>query len=150
VSVHPQSIVHSLVEFIDGSTIAQCSPPDMRLPIALALEWPKRVPGAVAGVDWTKAHTWTFEPLDEEVFPAVSMAKAAGKSGATFPAVFNAANEQAVEAFHAGSLDFPGIIDVIGTVLAEHQPEPMTLEGVYAAEAWARTRADEVISTRPS
>ncbi|AVG23604.1 1-deoxy-D-xylulose-5-phosphate reductoisomerase [Pontimonas salivibrio] len=148
VTVHPQSIVHSLVEFIDGSTMAQCSPPDMRLPISLALEWPKRVPGAVAGLDWTAAHTWTFEPLDDDVFPAVSMAKAAGIKGATFPAVFNAANEQAVDAFHDGALSFPGITQVIAEVLGEHQPEPMTLEGVYAAEAWARSRADEVIATR--
>lgn len=150
VTVHPQSIVHSLVEFVDGSTIAQCSPPDMRLPIALALEWPQRVPGAVTGLDWTKAQTWTFEPLDDEVFPAVVMAKAAGVKGATFPAVFNAANEQAVDAFHDGKLRFPGIVEVIGHVLGEHQPEEMTLEGVYAAEAWARTRADEVIASRPS
>lgn len=150
VSVHPQSIVHSLVEFIDGSTIAQCSLPDMRLPIALALEWPRRVPGAVAGLDWSAAHTWSFEPLDDEVFPAVSMAKQAGAQGATFPAVFNAANEQAVDAFHEGHLSFPGITEVIAQVLGEHQPEEMTLEGVYQAEGWARTRADEVIATRRS
>ena len=148
VTVHPQSIVHSLVEFVDGSTIAQCSPPDMRLPIALALEWPRRVPGAVPGLDWSTASQWTFEPLDDKVFPAVSMAKDAGKRGQTMPAVFNAANEQAVDAFHEGALSFPGITEVIAQVMADHEPAPMTLEGVLAAESWARSRADEVIATR--
>lgn len=150
VTVHSQSIVHSLVEFVDGSTIAQCSPPDMRLPIALALEWPRRVPGAVAGLDWSSASQWTFEPLDNEVFPAVEMAKQAGQRGKTVPAVFNAANEQAVDAFHEGALSFPGITEVIAQVMAEHDPGEMTLEGVLAAESWARARANEVIATRPS
>ncbi len=146
VTVHPQSIVHSLVEFVDGSTIAQCSPPDMRLPIALALDWPTRVPGAVSGLDWTSASQWTFEPLDDEVFPAVSMAKDAGRRGATFPAVFNAANEQAVDAFHDGALSFVGITEVIAQVMDAHRPEPMTLEGVLAAEQWARATADSLIA----
>ena len=146
VTVHPQSIVHSLVEFVDGSTIAQCSPPDMRLPIALALDWPHRVPGATAPLDWTTASSWTFEPLDNHTFPAVDMAKDAGNRGATFPAVFNASNEQAVDAFHDGALPFVGITDVIAEVLERHTPEEMTIEGVLAAERWARAEADSVIA----
>src|SRR5207248_11455004 len=111
VVVHPQSVVHSMVEFTDGSTIAQASPPDMRLPIALAMAWPDRVPGAAAGVDWTRAAQWTFEPLDDVAFPAVSLARAAGVTGGTAPAVFNAANEAALGAFIAGQLPFLGIVD---------------------------------------
>ncbi|HMA47558.1 MAG TPA: 1-deoxy-D-xylulose-5-phosphate reductoisomerase, partial [Frankiaceae bacterium] len=106
VVVHPQSLVHSMVEFCDGSTLAQLSPPDMRLPIALALGWPERVPDAAAPVDWTCAHAWEFAPLDEETFPAVALARAAGAAGGTAPAVFNAANEEAVAAFLAGRLPF--------------------------------------------
>lgn len=150
VTVHPQSIVHSLVEFVDGSTMAQCSPPDMRLPIALALDWPHRVPGAVPAVSWTEATSWDFAPLDNEAFPAVEMAKDAGRRGATFPAVFNAANEQAVDAFHEGTLPFLGITEVIAEVVDQHTPGEMTLEGVLDAEVWARSRADQVIASRSS
>lgn len=94
VAVHPQSIVHSMVEFVDGSTIAQASPPDMRLPISLGIDWPHRVAGVGAPLDWTTAQTWTFQPLDAEAFPAVELAKHVGRAGGTYPAVFNAANEQ--------------------------------------------------------
>jgi len=146
VTVHPQSIVHSMVEFVDGSTMAQCSPPDMRLPIALGLDWPHRIPGVVPAVDWSVAHQWTFEPLDEQTFPAVAMARDAGSRGLTYPAVFNAANEQAVFAFHRGELSFLGIIDVIAEVLAAHQAQEMTLEAVLDAEATARRHADQVIA----
>jgi len=146
VTVHPQSIVHSMVEFIDGSTIAQCSPPDMRLPIALGLDWPRRTPGVIGAVDWSTAHTWSFEPLDEEVFPAVAMAKDVGTQGLTFPAVFNAANEQAVYAFHRGELPFLGITDVIAEVVASHQPSPMSVEAVLEAERGARAHADRLIA----
>ena len=149
VTVHPQSIVHSLVEFVDGSTIAQCSPPDMRLPIALALDWPHRVPGATAPLDWSTASTWTFEPLDSETFPAVEMAKEAGLRGSTFPAVFNAANEQAVDAFHDGALPFIGITEVIRQVMDRHNGSEMTLESVLAMEQWARREADSVIAKWP-
>jgi 1-deoxy-D-xylulose-5-phosphate reductoisomerase len=145
VTVHPQSIIHSMVEFIDGSTIAQCSPPDMKLPIALGLDWPNRVPGVTTPLDWTQSHQWTFEPLDEVAFPAVSMAKAVGERGATFPAVFNAANEQAVYAFHRGDLAFVDIVDVVGDVVERHEPREMTVEGVLAAEVWARAEADRII-----
>ena len=108
VVVHPQSVVHSMVEFVDGSTLAQASPPDMRLPIALGLGWPDRVPGAAAGCDWTTASTWEFLPLDEEAFPAVRLARRAGAAGGTAPAVYNAANEVCVEAFLAGGLALHG------------------------------------------
>ncbi|SJM48321.1 1-deoxy-D-xylulose-5-phosphate reductoisomerase [Gulosibacter sp. 10] len=147
VVVHPQSIVHSMVEYVDGSTIAQVSPPDMRLPIALALDWPGRVPGAVPPLDWTRAQTWTFEPLDEEAFPAVSIAKAAGEAGGAHPAVLNAANEVAVAAFHDGALPFPGIVDTVRGVLEAWRPEPdePTREALLAADAWARSAARRMI-----
>jgi 1-deoxy-D-xylulose-5-phosphate reductoisomerase len=145
VTVHPQSIIHSMVEFVDGSTIAQCSPPDMKLPIALGLDWPHRVPGATTPLDWSTSHQWTFEPLDNTAFPAVSMAKAVGQRGATFPAVFNAANEQAVHAFHRGELAFVDIVDVVADVVDRHEARDMTVPGVLAAEEWARKEADRII-----
>jgi 1-deoxy-D-xylulose-5-phosphate reductoisomerase len=117
VVVHPQSVVHSMVEFTDGSTIAQASPPDMRLPISLGLDWPHRVPGVGTPLDWTRAHSWTFEPLDEEAFPAVRLAKRVGVAGGVLPAVFNAANEEAVLAFHAGRIGFLDILAVVAAVL---------------------------------
>ena len=144
VVVHPQSIVHSMVQFIDGSTIAQASPPDMRLPIALGLGWPDRVPGAAGPCDWTQAATWTFEPLDTEAFPAVGLAKEAARQGSTFPAVFNAANEEAVTAFHAGRIRFTDIVDTVEAVLSEHPGSSgLTVESVLDAEGWARARAHE-------
>ncbi|KIC66412.1 1-deoxy-D-xylulose-5-phosphate reductoisomerase [Arthrobacter sp. NQ7] len=144
VVVHPQSIVHSMVQFIDGSTIAQASPPDMRLPIALGLGWPDRVPGAAGPCDWTQAATWTFEPLDTEAFPAVGLAKEAARQGSTFPAVFNAANEEAVTAFHAGRIRFTDIVDTVEAVLSEHPGSSgLTVESVLDAESWARARAHE-------
>jgi 1-deoxy-D-xylulose-5-phosphate reductoisomerase len=155
VVVHPQSMVHSLVQFVDGSTLAQCSPPDMRLPIALALGWPHRVPGAARPVDWSSAATWTFEPLDEESFPAVRLARRAGALGGTAPAVFNAANEECVEAFHAGRIGFLDILAVVERVLDEHVPsmqvvsESMSLDLVLAADGWARRRARELTVAAP-
>ncbi len=144
VVVHPQSVVHSMVQFIDGSVIAQASPPDMRLPIALGLGWPDRVPKAASPCDWTKATSWTFEPLDTAAFPAVDLAKDAAKQGSTFPAVFNAANEEAVMAFHSGRIRFTEIVDTIDAVLSEHSGSSgLTLESVLDAEDWARTRAHE-------
>ena len=144
VVVHPQSVVHSMVQFIDGSIIAQASPPDMRLPIALGLGWPDRVPKAAAACDWTRAATWTFEPLDVGAFPAVDLAKDAAKQGSTFPAVFNAANEEAVTAFHAGRIRFTDIVDTIAAVLSEHPGSSgLTVESVLDAESWARARANE-------
>ncbi|MEZ0494241.1 1-deoxy-D-xylulose-5-phosphate reductoisomerase [Kineococcus sp. TBRC 1896] len=149
VVVHPQSVVHSMVEFTDGSTLAQCSPPDMRLPIALGLSWPDRVAGAAAAVDWTRAASWTFEAVDARAFPALDLAREAGRRGSTVPAVFNAANEECVAAFHAGALPFLGIVDTLARVVAEHDPagEPRDVEDVLAAEDWARTRARELTGT---
>lgn len=148
VTVHPQSIVHSMVEFVDGSTIAQASPPDMRLPISLGLDWPHRVAGVGAPLDWTSAQHWTFEPLDSEAFPAVELAKRVGRLGATFPAVFNAANEQAVEAFHAGAIAYLDILDIVTDVVERHEALEMTLEGVLEAERWARVQADAAVAAR--
>jgi 1-deoxy-D-xylulose-5-phosphate reductoisomerase len=147
VVVHPQSIVHSMVEFVDGSTIAQASPPDMRLPISLGLDWPNRVGGVGRPLDWTKAASWTFEPLDDEAFPSVALAKAVGRAGATFPAVYNAANEQAVTAFHEGRLTFLGIVDTISRVVDAYEPPAtLTVESLADAESWARRTADALIA----
>ncbi|POX37031.1 1-deoxy-D-xylulose-5-phosphate reductoisomerase [Streptomyces sp. Ru73] len=148
VVVHPQSYIHSMVEFTDGSTLAQASPPDMRMPIALALGWPERIPDAAPGIDWTKAHTWEFFPLDQEAFPSVPLACHVGALGGTAPAVFNAANEECVDAFLKGGLPFTGIVDTVAEVVAEHgTPAPgtsLTLSDVLEAENWARARAREL------
>ncbi|WP_460776334.1 1-deoxy-D-xylulose-5-phosphate reductoisomerase [Microbacterium sp. GXF7504] len=147
VVVHPQSIVHSMVEFTDGSTIAQASPPDMRLPISLGLDWPHRVAGVGTPLDWTVASSWTFEPLDETAFPAVRLAKQVGRAGGTFPAVFNAANEQAVDAFHEGRLPFTGIVDTVARVVDAHDaPSTLTRDSLAEAEGWARRTADAAIA----
>jgi 1-deoxy-D-xylulose-5-phosphate reductoisomerase len=149
VMVHPQSVLHSMVEFVDGATLAQASPPDMRLPIALALGWPDRVEDAAPGVDWAEAHTWELRPLDDEAFPAVRLAKAAGQAGRSRPAVYNAANEECVAGFVSGRLPFLGIVDTLEAVLAAAPdfPEPGTVEDVLAAEAWARAQARRMIAT---
>ena len=147
VVVHPQSIVHSMVEYTDGATIAMASPPDMRLPIALAMAWPDRVPGAAPALDWSKAVTWTFEPLDEEAFPAVRLARAAAAAGGTAPAVYNAANEECLDAFMAGKIPFTGIVDTVSRVISEQDASPggaATLEDVLAVDRWARSRAREL------
>lgn len=146
VTVHPQSIVHSMVEFYDGSVIAQASPPDMKLAIGFALGYPNRLANATKPIDWSQAHSWQFEPLDEEVFRAVKLARQVGIAGKTFPAVYNAANEEAVEAFHEGKVSFLGITKIIDQVLQDHQPEDLSLEGVLAAEAWARQAANSLIA----
>jgi 1-deoxy-D-xylulose-5-phosphate reductoisomerase len=147
VVVHRQSVVHSMVEFTDGSTIAQASPPDMGIPIAVALGWPDRVPAAARPVDWTAAHTWTFEPLDTDAFPAVALARQAGIAGGTAPAAYNAANEVCVAAFLAGRLPFAGITDTVSRVVSEHSDtsrESVTLDDVLATDRWARDRAREL------
>ncbi|WP_380285208.1 1-deoxy-D-xylulose-5-phosphate reductoisomerase [Kitasatospora purpeofusca] len=148
VVVHPQSVVHSMVEFTDGSTLAQASPPDMRMPIALGLGWPDRVPDAAPACDWTKAATWEFFPLDNDAFPAVELAREVGTLGGTAPAVFNAANEECVEAFLNGRLAFTGIVDTVAKVVAEHGSPAagtsLTVEDVLHAEDWARARAREL------
>jgi 1-deoxy-D-xylulose-5-phosphate reductoisomerase len=147
VVVHPQSIVHSMVTFVDGATIAQASPPDMRLPIALALAWPDRLPEVQPALDWSTASTWEFLPLDEVAFPAVRLARVAGEAGGVVPALYNAANEEAVAAFVAGRLSFRGIVDLVARTL-DDAPDfgaPTCVEDVLAAEKWAREHARGVI-----
>lgn len=145
VTVHPQSVVHSMVEFNDGSTIAQVSPPDMRLPIALGISWPDRVDYVIPAVDWGQAHTWTFEPLNESVFQGVKLARIAAGGGGTLPAVFNAANEIAVDAFHDGLIGFTEIWQLISETMSAHQQAPeLTLDAVLAADVWARGFAAEL------
>lgn len=148
VTVHRQSVVHSMVEFCDGSVVAQASPPSMRIPIALGLGWPNRVPAAGKPVDWSAAHSWTFEPLDEDLFVAVKLARQVGSAGQTYPAVYNAANEQAVDAFHDGKIGFLEILEIVEATLSAHQSQPLSLEAVLQAEAWARQTADSLIAAR--
>ena len=148
VVVHPQQMIHSMVEFVDGSTLVQASPPTMLIPIALGLNWPDRVPDTAPAVDWTKPETWEFFPLDDEAFPSVGLARAAGERGGTAPAVYNAANEVCVEAFRAGRLPFPGIVDTVARVLADHDVDldsELTVEDVLGADARARAAAEAVI-----
>ena len=115
--IHPQSVVHSMVEFVDGSTIAQASPPNMKGPISLALSYPHRVPAATKAIDWTQSHTWNFAPIDTDRFPAVSLAREVGSIGGGLPAVFNAANEVAVQAFVEGKLKFTEIVKTVSQVV---------------------------------
>jgi 1-deoxy-D-xylulose-5-phosphate reductoisomerase len=148
VVVHPQSIVHSMVTFTDGSTLAQASPPDMKLPIALALGWPARVAGAAAACDFSTASTWEFEPLDDAVFPAVQLARAAGQRGGCLTAVYNAANEEAAAAFLDGRIGFPAIVATVADVLRaadQWAAEPATVEDVLDAQRWARDRAGQAV-----
>ncbi len=146
VVVHPQSIVHAMVEFCDGATIAQLSFPDMRLPIGLALGWPERSERPVGVIDWSRATTLEFLPVDRTTFPMLDLAIGAGRAGATAPAVLNAANEEAVAAFLAGRLRFPDIAEVVRQVLAEHHvPQQLDLETVLAAEQWSRERARTLV-----
>jgi 1-deoxy-D-xylulose-5-phosphate reductoisomerase len=166
VVVHPQSVVHSMVQFVDGSTLAQCSPPDMKLPIALGLSWPARLPGVARSCDWSTATSWTFEPLDHDAFPAVQLARQAGQLGGTAPAVFNASNEECVAAFHDGRIGFLDILGIVAHVLGEHAglrtarsslggdvgstwvaAGDLSLEVVLTADAWARRRAGQLVST---
>jgi 1-deoxy-D-xylulose-5-phosphate reductoisomerase len=149
--VHPQSIVHSMVTFTDGSTLAQASPPDMKLPIALALGWPDRLADAARPCRWDTAQSWTFEPLDDDALPGVRLARAAGAAGGCLPAVLNAANEEAVAAFVAGALPFVGICDLLERVLDAADAwtaDPATVADVLAAEEWARARAGELAASR--
>jgi 1-deoxy-D-xylulose-5-phosphate reductoisomerase len=129
--------------------MAQCSPPDMHLPIALGLDWPNRVPGVTAAIDWSQSHAWTFEPLDEAVFPAVRLARQVGVAGSTFPAVYNAANEVAVEAFNSGRIGFLDIVETIERVVDAHSgPAQLDLDGLLAADAWARAEAERFLSAK--
>ncbi|MBV9204446.1 MAG: 1-deoxy-D-xylulose-5-phosphate reductoisomerase [Actinobacteria bacterium] len=149
VVVHPQSIVHSMVEFADGATIIQASPPDMRLPISLGLAWPDRVPDAAPGLDWSAAATWTFEPLDDAAFPAVALAREAAAAGGTAPAVYNAANEACVADFLAGRIGFSRIVDTVARIVSEHdagRTAATTVADVLAVDDRARRRARELNS----
>jgi 1-deoxy-D-xylulose-5-phosphate reductoisomerase len=156
VVVHPTSYVHSMVEFTDGSTLVQAGPPTMLVPIALGLAWPDRVPGTAPAVDWTQATSWEFFPLDDEAFPAVRLARKVGERGGTFPAVYNAANEVCVDAFHEGRIRFTEIVDTVAEVVARHRDvghgdvpskQTLTVDGVLAADAWARAAATDLIDS---
>jgi 1-deoxy-D-xylulose-5-phosphate reductoisomerase len=147
VVVHPQQMIHSMVEFVDGSTIAQAGPPRMLVPIALGMSWPERIPDADVPCDWTRAQSWEFEPLDNEAFPAVALARRVGEAGGTWPAVYNAANEVCVDAFHDGLIGFVDIVDTVAAVVDSYAAQPLsqvadlTLDDVLAADAWARAAA---------
>lgn len=154
VVVHPQSTIHSMIEYADGSTIAQASPPDMRMPIALAIGWPHRVAGAQPTFDWREAHTWTFEPLDDETFPAVRLARECAGTGGVAPAVYNAANEQAQQAFIDGRTGFLDIVDIVGDTIerlgSTHDlgRARTSLEEIIGVESEARSVADSLIASR--
>ncbi len=151
VVVHPQSIVHSMVEFVDGSTIAQASPPDMHLPIALGIGWPSRVPESASGLDWTQATSWTFEPVDGETFPAIALAKRVGAMGGTAPAVFNSANEVAVDQFLNGHIPYLSIVEIVEQVVNAHfssgfvSDDQLTIEHVVSAHEWAQLHTQSII-----
>ncbi|HHU10466.1 MAG TPA: 1-deoxy-D-xylulose-5-phosphate reductoisomerase [Intrasporangiaceae bacterium] len=158
VVVHPQSVVHSMVEFHDGSTILQASPPTMHIPIALGLSWPDRLVDVAAPCNWTEAATWEFFPLDDEAFPAVRLAEHVGRAGGTFPAVYNAANEVCVDAFHDGRIGFADIVDTVARVVEAYADGPSpgagthsevsSVEQVLEADSWARTAAADLIGVR--
>ncbi len=150
VVIHQQQAIHSMVEFYDGSTIAQVGVPTMTVPIALALGWPDRIPDASPPWNWAEASNWTFQPVDDAEFPSVQLAREAGTRGGTAPAVFNAANEVCVQAFRDGRLPFMAIVDTVGRVVTEHDVpsyEELSVDDVLAADAWARTRARELTAT---
>ncbi|MFE1955967.1 MULTISPECIES: 1-deoxy-D-xylulose-5-phosphate reductoisomerase [Streptomyces] len=148
VVVHPQSYVHSMVEFVDGSSLLQATPPDMRGPIAIGLGWPERIPDAAPAFDWTQASSWEFYPLDNDAFPSVGLARHVGELAGTAPAVFNAANEECVDAFLKGALPFNGIMETVTRVVHEHGTPgtgtSLTVADVLEAETWARARAREL------
>ncbi len=151
VVVHPQQMIHSMVQFSDGAVVAQLGLPTMGVPIAMGMAWPARIPGAEAPIDWTRTADWRFEPLDDEAFPAVLLARRAGERGGTAPAVYNAANEVCVEAFHAGRLRFPEIVDVVADVLTTHDVgsvSVLTVDDVLGADRWARDEATRSIQHR--
>ena len=152
VVVHPQQQIHSMVEFRDGSTIAQLGPPRMLVPIALGLSWPERLDDIDSPCDWSLTQSWDFAPLDDVAFPAVRLARRVGEAGGTFPAVYNAANEVAVDAFHEGRIGFVDIVDSVERVVDAHASAhtgsdfvASTVEGVLSADAWARGQAATVL-----
>ena len=146
--IHPQSIVHSMVEYIDGSTLAQLSPPNMKGPIAYAINWPVRLPGATKTMDWSQAHTFEFEPIDNERFPVIELARRCGELGGGLPAIFNAANEVAVAAFLAGQISFTSIIESVDLAVQKlgSAVNPIRdLADVSAIENDARKVAGEIL-----
>ena len=153
VVVHPQQMIHSMVEFVDGSTIAQAGPPRMLVPIALGLSWPERLADVDVPVDWSTAQSWDFEPLDDDAFPAVRLARQVGEAGGTYPAVYNAANEVAVDAFHDGHIGFVEIVDTVARVVQDHasgsapglESGTLSVEDVMRADGWARDEARKVL-----
>lgn len=151
VVVHPQQMIHSMVEFVDGSTIAQAGPPRMLVPIALGLSWPDRLPDVDVGIDWTQAASWEFLPLDDDAFPAVRLARQVGEAGGTHPAVYNAANEVCVDAFHDGTIGFLDVVDTVAAVVEAHAGtgagDAGSVEGVLEADSWARARAAEILKS---
>lgn len=151
VVVHPEHLIHSMVEFTDGAVLAQISQPDMRLPIALGIGWPERVPQAVAPLSFAQAMTWHFEPVDHDTFPAIELARVAAATSATHMAVYNAANEEAVHAFHDGLIKFPDIVATVAEIVEQHEgtaATAVTVEDVLAAEDWARRRCRELVGAR--
>ena len=147
--IHPQSVVHSMVEYKDGSTIAQASPPNMKGPIALAINFPHRTVGVTPPIDWSTSHTWNFSPIDHLRFPAVNLAMHAGKVGGALPAIFNAANEVAVEAFLKEEIAFIEIIPTVESIMSEYEktsvPRISQLADVSAIEQDARMRTSELL-----
>ena len=146
--IHPQSIVHSMVEYVDGSTLAQLSPPNMKGPIAYAINWPVRLPGATKTMDWSQAHTLEFEPVDNERFPVIELARRCGELGGGLPAIFNAANEVAVAAFLAGQISFTSIIESVDLTVQKlgSAVNPIRdLADVSAIENDARKVAGEIL-----
>jgi 1-deoxy-D-xylulose-5-phosphate reductoisomerase len=147
--IHPQSVVHSMVEFIDGSTIAQASPPNMKGPISFALNHPHRVAQATKPIDWSTSHTWSFTPIDESRFPAVALARTCGEIGGGLPAIFNASNEVAVQAFIDGQISFTDIFKIVSQSVdhlrATAAKTLRDLEDVSAAEDDARSKASELV-----
>ena len=147
--IHPQSVVHSLVEYVDGSTIAQASPPNMKGPIAYALSYPDRLAKASVPIDWSAASTWSFAPIDTVKFPAVDLARRCGSLGGGLPAIFNAANEVAVAAFLDSHIGYSAIIDTVDAVVQQLSPSAVSalrdLADVSAIEDDARRVAHEVI-----
>jgi len=147
--IHPQSVVHSMVEYVDGSTITQASPPNMKGPISFAINYPDRVKAATAPIDWTQSHTWTFAPIDNERFPAIDLARRCGALGGGLPAIFNAANEVCVASFISGAIGFTSIVETVEEVVqklgGKSASAPRDLADVSAIEEDARAIATELL-----
>ena len=155
VVIHPQSIIHSMVEFIDGSTMAQASPPNMKIPIALSLSWPERLKDIYAPISWNQNHSWVFENVNSEVFKAPDLARRAGQKSGSAPAVMNAVNEECVSAFIEQKISFLSIVEIVENLLTEHitgddyiSNENLTLDSLLKTEAQYRNKAKEIISNK--